>query len=660
MKETSYPFEIAKKIATDTERNMTSNIGRLKILEQFDELPLEYRGQLLHMLSAFHRPQIRCFYQMIQDEYGNEYQTEIERALKKLQMAGVEETKPEWFQGSFHAGYCTRTRHTGMVSVSIFWHIAPDNYTAECFLLNFGVEGISNFVLIENICEADMQQEERMLQSLTHLTLRECQLLLTTSYASNQKMLVRPSLGHFLYKRHILSAKAFELSEARAVNIKVSAFLYGKRFINSLFLALKNDDMDYVISLFEWEKFSPERSLEVFAPLKKPGTLFLEGCAENVIKQGEQVHIRGYLLLYSDQKLQKYPYDFHMTFASREVRWMIEKIVAYPPLKMSFSQLSNSLRRTLFVRVYQILDMENLLNGLDMLEQVQKVGELPYGLHLRICTADDTFFEQGVTLMSGVVADLVINGEEFVVLSDQEIITREFDGKFSDCTVFKKAYQVSMNTAIHYYQGQYRSFEDVLEVPEDHFPQDPMQFVTACYVVYDRKAFYDFIQQRKVFRFEVPEEQRILYYQFEKVEELGSFEAEYIVDGNYLTVSTFGKTQLKVVQQDLEKSLRGHLHFEHLEVNPQGFFEILTPEVKEAFPQLETIMKEIYLNKWYVSSSPFLENMTPKEAKRTEEGRRMLWKMFKTMCAKPSWFAAGGNANIAIQEFFTRLEKEKS
>ncbi len=653
MTEKDYPYEIAQSIAADTEKNMENNIGRLKILEQFDELPLEYRNRLLHMLSAFHRLSIARFYQMIEEEYGSEYHTETARGLKKLRMAGVEAEEPHWFEGTFYTAFCTPTRHMGALSVSIFWQTGDGTYTAECFLLNFGTEGVSNFVYVENISEEEMRREENMLGTLVRISLRDCQLLLTTACEANRKTLVRPSLGYYLYHRHLLPEGSFTADEVRANVRYLSGFLYGRRMINSLFLALKNRDMDYASSLFDWQKVSAKDVATLFTVLKEPGTLFLEGCADQEEKGEGKLLVEGHLLVYAKQQLLEYRCRFTTRFDLTEGYWLIEGVESQPPVERNYEASGNPLQKALYVRVYEITDMEALMSGLDTLEQVQKVGELPYGLHLRICTVDDSFFEQGVTLLSGVVADLVVNGEEFTVLADQETIPAEFDGKLAGSVEFKSVHKVSLSTAIQYYQGQYRCFEDVLELPEGALPQDPMQFITYCYIVNMPERFEAYLGGKNLSRFTLPDG-RTLFYQF-SAGGAANFEAEYIVDENYLAVSAFGEARLDAVRSGLEKTLRDCLSFEHTEVNPYGFFEILTAEVKAALPELEAVMKNIYLNQWLRSACPLLDGMTPEEANRTPEGKQLLWRLFQFMHTRPGWFSAGKYADIAIQEYLARL-----
>ena len=654
---TSYAREAARAMAAELEETMKTNIGRLQSLEQFDELPLEQRGEFLQALSGFRGKRIASFFQMIQEEYGQECRADVARAMKKLQMAGVKVEETPWFEGTFHAAWCTPTRHMGALSISLFWEISEGWYTAECFLLNFGTDGISNFVLAEHISEQDMEVEKQSMQELKSLTLRECQILLTRAYAVNRKMLVRPAMGKFLYGRHLLPEGSFSEREVRLATLKVSALLYGERLMNSFFLGLKSGDMDYCRSVFAKETDAPQ-ALRPFAAVQRPGTLFLQGCADAVYPGlRDQVWVDGHILVYAEQKVWRYPYAFRLVFHSEEVRWKIEEIREFPVTEEAFENEENPLRHSLYVRVYQIWDMETLLHEIDELEQVQKVGELPYGLHLRICTVDDTFFENGVSLMSGVVADLLINGEEFVVLADQESIPGEFDRQLESCVQFKADYRVSLNTAIHYFQGQYQYFEDILDVPEDAFPQDPMRFVTACYILSEPQRLQTFLESRNIVQFALPDE-RVLYYQFAEKEREASFEAEYIVEDTYLAVSAFGDAQLERVRRELENALQEGLHFEHLEVNPHGFFEIVTPDVKESLPELPGIMQKIYLEKWKVSACPFLQGMTPQEAYESEEGKRLLWKMFKWMCTRPNWFSAGRYADIAIQTFMDCLEED--
>jgi DNA phosphorothioation-dependent restriction protein DptG len=86
----------------------------------------------------------------------------------------------------------------------------------------------------------------------------------------------------------------------------------------------------------------------------------------------------------------------------------------------------------------------------------------------------------------------------------------------------------------------------------------------------------------------------------------------------------------------------------------------LTPELKKEQPELEALLKEFYLNKWYYSHLTSLSGMSPSEASQTEEGTRLLWTMFKQIKQKEN---AVGNRNqqfrIHLKEYVRTVEQKK-
>ena len=68
-----------------------------------------------------------------------------------------------------------------------------------------------------------------------------------------------------------------------------------------------------------------------------------------------------------------------------------------------------------------------------------------------------------------------------------------------------------------------------------------------------------------------------------------------------------------------------------MEIKCEGVFEIITGEVKKQYPELEDHLKNAYLEKWFESKLKPLRGMTPQDAAKSVEGKRLLWTMFKDM-----------------------------
>ena len=102
------------------------------------------------------------------------------------------------------------------------------------------------------------------------------------------------------------------------------------------------------------------------------------------------------------------------------------------------------------------------------------------------------------------------------------------------------------------------------------------------------------------------------------------------------------------------------LEFDGLEVREEGLFSILDSDVKKQFPELESTLKEMYLNKWYHSNLYNLRGMSPSEACQTEEGTRLLWSMFKHIKQKEKKRQIEGIRNqIGLKEYLSKVDLKK-
>ncbi len=97
-----------------------------------------------------------------------------------------------------------------------------------------------------------------------------------------------------------------------------------------------------------------------------------------------------------------------------------------------------------------------------------------------------------------------------------------------------------------------------------------------------------------------------------------------------------------------------------MELKTEGFFDILTNEVSRENPDLEKAMKEMYLNKWYNSHLATLSGMSPFEASQSEEGKRLLWTMFKKIGQREKkGLVPGQQKRINLKEYMRKVEQGK-
>jgi len=312
-----------------------------------------------------------------------------------------------------------------------------------------------------------------------------------------------------------------------------------------------------------------------------------------------------------------------------------------------------------FCRVYEIVDVDDLFEMLDRVDNIREVEELPYGMHMRVTCFDDDF-NHGVTFMTGVIADLVINGDEFVVISQQSDTIEDFHNLFTSDQqsplISRGEYELSLTSAYSYLSGQYLQFEDILlDEGDDMAFEDGMRFITARYALKDRSEVLNRIGELKSLEIELPGQYQV-FYQLEDCSDNPGFMAEYILGSNWITVSAFGDKDIGIIRQSFEENMYDALEFDGLEIREEGIFEILTVDVKKMYPQLESELKEMYLNKWYHSHLPTLSGMSPSEACKTEEGTRLLWTMFKRIKQKEQQRRLRGERKqIGLKEYIRKL-----
>jgi len=291
------------------------------------------------------------------------------------------------------------------------------------------------------------------------------------------------------------------------------------------------------------------------------------------------------------------------------------------------------------------------------------VEELPYGMHMRVTCYDDDY-NHGVTFMSGVIADLVINGDEFVIISQHQDTLEDLHALLNMESPYplisRGEYELTLATAYSYLSGRYLNFEDILlDDEEDNAFEDGMRFITARYAMKDRTEVLRRLEGLSGPWVELPG-QLLVVYHCDKCCHHPGFMAEYIVGLNWITVSAFGERDIGAARQFFEEGMYEALEFDGLEIREDGIFEILTPEVKKSYPQLEAQLKEMYLNKWYHSHFAMLRGMTPSEACQTEEGTRLLWTMFKYITQKEQQRRVRGERRkIGVKEYIGKLNLQQ-
>jgi hypothetical protein len=660
-KQQYFPRNMLKSLSKDIIKLLGDNEGRLFALELFEEIPYELRASVVEGFSSFYQQELVEFFYLLKQEYGRELEDDCDRALEKFSMAGIDTTPPPAFQGDFYRAYATCSRHSGRVTLDIAWHTPGKGVHVEGFYLTFSSDGIYSFFVIEDMSKEEYIEERNTAADMVELTYSEACALIQDAYNFNIRCMTRPALGKFLYQKYIDHSPELDRPTLISLVQRLCARLTPRQLVNTLFHALRYQDFSYIDSLWLEQRFSQSMMYGAFNHIIKPGVLLLEGQVKEVSGSQDLVEVLAYSVTVSDGDVWKCDYRFKV--AREHNQWRITEMKKYSEQQINSTVELNPYICRVYCRVYDITDIDALFDIIDKMDNIREVEELPDGIHMRVtCFEDD--FNHGVSLLTGVIADLVINGDEFVVMAQKMNTINEFDDIFTSQPVtplrYMGEYEVSLITAFSYLAGQYANFEDVLINDDNDFVYDVgLRFITARYLVKDRPEVLSRLKQIANIEFNLADNTRLFYQLGEGCSD-SVFLAEYMLGSNLVTLSTFGEGDMGQARQLFERDMYDSLEFDRSDVREEGIFEILTDDVKKQHPVLENTVKELYLNKWYYSQLPTLRGMSPCEACQTEEGTRLLWTMFKKMRQREKNRSQEGEiTRIKFKEYIRKVEFKK-
>lgn len=663
-KQQLFPRSALKSLEKDIIRLISSNEGRLFVLEIIEEIPYDIRPYVIEGLSAFHEKEMTDFFHLIKLEYEKELDYLCTRALDKYKMSGMDISPPQIFDGSFVKAYASYSRHTGRITVDIAWNTGGKGVHVECFYLTYCPDGIHSFFLVEDMPLSQYEEDRKILSDMLEISFEEACFLISQAYAFNIRHMSRPALGKFLYQKYLDKKIELPREEEKQLIRRLSMRLPPRQLVNNFFYALKHKDLSYIFSLLSSKDFSSAGLLKQISDMLSPGLAILEGQVEEVYGSKNTAKVTAYSISIENREVYRNEYHFYL-LNEAAVGWSISEIEKVKKDLIDAKSESNPFNTQVFCRVYELVDVDELFSVLDKVDNIKEIEELPYGLHMRVSYLSDDF-NQGISVFGGVVADLVLNGDEFVIISSQHSSIIDFHNLLT-CepnipVICRGEYQVSLITAYSYLGGQYINFEDLLlqEENRDFSFEDGMCFISARYMVKDMEQVLERIEKLKTIRIELPGQCKVFYQLKDDLDEPGFF-AEYMLGSNWVTVSTFGEHDMHLARQKFEEKMFGSLEFDGIELREEGIFDILSSEVKKEYPQLETILKEMYLNKWYYSRLTTLSGMSPSEASQSEEGSRMLWAMFKRLKQreKKEYSIPGKKQNINLREYIRKVEQKK-
>lgn len=660
-KRTYFPRPVLKNLAEEIKKLIATNEGRMFLLEMVEDIPFEIRHHVLEGLSSFYEKEMVAFFYLLKMEYGKELEPSLDRALEKYRMAGLDVSNPIAFNGEFYGAFASSTRHSGRMTLDIAWDVGGSGVQVECFYLTFNPDGIHSFFVIEDMTRQQYEQDRRALADIVPLGLDEVRAILAQVYAFNVRHMTRPALGRFLYDKYLSPPGEFEACVQMEVMKKITPRLAPRQLVNSFFFALKSNDELYMQYLMaKKDNLQPFFTLN-YNEIINFGAVLLEGQVREVQGSKHTARVSAYSITLEEGEFYHSEYRFYLLAAAGS--WSIGDIERVSHELIPAQSDLHPLNAQVFCRVYEILDLDSLFEALDRVDNMREIQELSYGMHMRVSSFEDDF-SHGVALLTGVVADLVVNGDEFVVIVRDKDSLDDFHhllaGDYDASIVLRGEYEVGLMTAYNYLGGQYPSFEELLlQEDGDLFAEDGMRFLTARYFIKDLKSVQNRLESLKSLKVQLEDEYTVYYQMDNQPARTGVF-VEYILGPGWLSLSAFGENDINQARRQFEERMYDCLEFEGMEVKDEGLFEVLTVDVCKEHPELEGVLKEIYLDKWYNSRLPSLSGMSPSEASQTEEGKRLLWAMFKKIKQKENnQYLYGYRSKIRLNEYIRKVEQKK-
>ncbi len=658
-KGTAFPRPVLKNLADDIKKLVDSHEGLLFVLEIIEELPYELRGDLFEGLSAFCCQEMVTFFKLLGREYGKDAEAPVGHALHKFALAGLDVDYFPELKGEFYNAYVSTTRHTGRVNLDIGWKTGRYHMRVESFSLSFNADGLNSFIIVEDILIKDFDHDHKVMADVTTVNYEECHSLINDAYSFNQRHMTRPALGRFIYNRYLEEANNTANNAMSALIRKVCPDLSPRQVVNSFFYALKQQDTSFLVALLDEQYFTQGDLFFGFNTALSPGAFLIEAGIDQVSGSKRRLEVMAHAIFVNDRDVLKNRYRFILG-PDRDGLWAVKDIDRIESQPISPDAADNPFNIVVFCRVYEVLDMDELFETLDLLDNVHEVEEIPYGLHVRIGQNQDP--SMGMSFLNGVTADLILNGDEFVVISPNESVVEEYHeeilGSHQHILAPNGSYRLNMSHAYSYLTGQFAAFEDLARTEAGEiFLEEGLRFISARYLVKDRSLVAVWLKAQTWHHYPL-DDTTALYYRLSDAKEL-QFEAEYLLGSNWMTVSAFGERDLALARKQFEGQLNECLEFQGLELRENGMLAVLSPETKKRYPGLDRLIKGLYLGKWYDSRNPSLKGLSPSEASKTEEGNRLLWAMFKKMRElEKRKMMNRHNYRISLNEYIRKVEEK--
>lgn len=650
-----FPRPVLKSLVNDIKTLVNEPDGRLFLLEMIEEIPFDLRPAVMESLSSFYEPEMAAFFHLMKAEFGPEMEALCNRTLEKYSLAGLDVTPPQFFKGTFYKAYATCSRHTSRVAVDVAWDIGGPGVYVECFYLAYNGDGVHSFFMVENMPLSQYNRDRELLADMVEITFEEACALIYQAYQQNVLHMTRPALGKFLYQKYLSHGQLLTPDQEKALILRLSFRLGPRQLVNSFFRAVRERDWIYLDSILAPEAAPVARR---YFPILHH---IVEGQVEEVLASRTVAQVKSYAIAMEERSCYLEKYQFQLERGANKI-WTIKTCTQLARSKIDNLSDLNPLNRQIYCRVYEITDLDRLFEALERVDGIHQMEELPYGLHMRV-TYHEEDLSHGISMLSGVIADLVVNGDEFVIACQDFDTLMDFHHLLLSERVVpvisRGEYQVNLMTFYTYLSGQYLHFEDLLLIEEDDgFFEDGLRFISARYLVKDREKVEKRIMDLHNLHLKVSDDYQV-FYQIESRPGGADYFVEYVLGSGWVTVSTFGEQDMARARRCFEERMFDSLEFDGLEVRENGLFDVLTSTVKKQHPELEKILKEIYLNRWYYSQLSVLSGMSPWEASQTEEGTRLLWTLFKRIKQRESsQLNHNGSHRVHLKEYIRKVQQQ--
>ncbi|MGE5454817.1 MAG: hypothetical protein ACM3O9_06440, partial [Methylocystaceae bacterium] len=572
-KKAMFPRALLKSLATDIALLTSSREGQLLAMEIMDEVPYEVRPQMLESLSAFYEPEMITFFHLVMEEFP-ELEADCNRALGKMALAGVEEIDEQVPERVLYRVVAYRTRQLGQMKLE-FCYIRPAELVleVECFVLAFNSDGIHSFFLLSTVPLADFEADRPVGEVVLDLEMQEACFLVQEAHRQNVHYMTPPALGRCIYQPYLKHEALVAHSERVNLIRRLMPSLSPLETVNSFLHASRCGDNGLLDALC----LDGEEAFSAYPEFTNEAQMLMEAQVNREVREENMAMLFVTAITACDDEVCQMEYVF--TLVKRDEGWLINHINRFRQERLRDDNPDNPYNHPVFCQVHQLIDVDNLFNGLEGFEDVREIGELPYGSHLRL-TRMEYNRSQGVSFMTGILADIVINGEEIVIIAEDESDGRLIGDALikADGSSLVKEYTVDVVTAYSYISGEFASFEQALCPDDNGIIEDNLKFISIRYATSDQERVATKLRELVARRFALADCQA--FYVLGQREGQEILLAEYLVGDNWVSISAFGDAELTRQRAWFEDNLRLVLEYDGVQLREGGLLGILDPDTR--------------------------------------------------------------------------------